>query len=95
MSDSNSDGPRVHELKTWPQFFDALVDGRKKFEIRENDRGFAVGDTLVLKEFLPFSNVYTGREIRFLVSFMLTGPGFGLADGYSILSLAELAKATP
>ena len=38
----------IHELKTWPQFWPALCDGSKTFELRKNDRGFEVGDILIL-----------------------------------------------
>lgn len=80
---------KTHELKTWPHYFAALIDGSKKFELRKNDRGYAVGDTLVLQEFDDTEQRYTGREMRFLVSFMVTGPLWGLEAGYSILGLAE------
>lgn len=40
-----------HDLKTWPEFYGRL--GKKKVEIRKNDRGFKVGDTLNLREFVP------------------------------------------
>lgn len=42
-----------HELKTWPVYFEALWSGRKRFEVRKNDRGFKTGDRLVLKECDP------------------------------------------
>lgn len=42
-----------HELKIWPQFYQAVVDGKKTFEVRENDRGFQAGDTVSLMEFDP------------------------------------------
>ncbi|MEG2938126.1 MAG: DUF3850 domain-containing protein, partial [Vagococcus sp.] len=29
---------KVHELKIGSEFFEAVKDGRKKFEIRKNDR---------------------------------------------------------
>lgn len=47
-------GERCHRLKTWPQYFDAVADGRKTFEIRERrDRDFQVGDVLQLDEYVP------------------------------------------
>ena len=42
-----------HELKTWVCFYNPVISGKKTFEVRQNDRGFKVGDTLLLKEFMP------------------------------------------
>lgn len=35
-----------HQLKTWKQFYQSVFDGSKKFEIRQNDRDFQVGDVM-------------------------------------------------
>lgn len=48
--------PRVrHQLKCWPEFFQATLNGLKKFELRRDDRpeGYQVGDELLLKEWDP------------------------------------------
>lgn len=42
-----------HELKIWPQYYKRVADGTKTFEIRENDRGFQQGDTVILREWNP------------------------------------------
>lgn len=74
-----------HELKTWSEPFQAMWEGRKSFEFRRNDRDFQVGDFLLLKEWNPGSG-YTGRGITVDVTYILY-EGFGLPDGYCIMSL--------
>lgn len=80
--------PRLHHLKTWPQFFEAISSGAKTFELRRNDRPFAVGDTLVLQEWVPETEGYTGAEERRVVTYIMRS-GFGLPAGYCIMSLAR------
>lgn len=50
MNSCERQTPTFHELKIRREFFDYVRFGVKKFEIRKDDRGFNVGDTLVLKE---------------------------------------------
>jgi|CXWL01.1.fsa_nt_gi hypothetical protein len=38
----------THELKTLPQYWDAVQRGEKTFEVRRDDRGFQKGDVLEL-----------------------------------------------
>ena len=82
MNDANTtqDPPRrrvTHELKTWPEFFEATRGGRKKFELRRADREFQVGDELLLKEWNPNQNPmgkakgYTGRELLVRVDYIM------------------------
>jgi hypothetical protein len=78
--------PRDHELKCWPAPFEAIGNGEKGWEFRLDDRGYAVGDTLVLREWEPGVRSYTGRVLRARVTWILHG-GFGLPDGFVIMSL--------
>lgn len=42
-----------HELKIWPQYYCRVADRSKTFEVRKNDRGFQLGDEVVLREWDP------------------------------------------
>ena len=55
-----------HELKILPEFFTAIIFGKKKFEIRKNDRDFRVGDVLKLMEY--DGKNYTGNFIKLLTA---------------------------
>lgn len=53
-----------HVLKCWPEFFDAIADGRKTFELRRDDREYAVGDVLELRWWNPETESYALIESR-------------------------------
>ena len=75
----------LHELKTYPKYFQETIEGNKLFEIRKNDRNFQVGDVLLLKE---WDNIkYTGREVGAMVRYILDDKFIGLAEGYVALAL--------
>lgn len=78
---------RTHSLKTWPEYFEAIADGRKKFELRKDDRCFAVGDDLILQEWVPETKQYTGRMAHVVVTYMLTDTKFGLQRGHALMSI--------
>jgi hypothetical protein len=82
-------GFTIHELKTWPDQFRAIVDGSKTFEIRSNDRDFQVGDVLLLREFDPRLQCYTAPPavVEVVVTYVLHGPGFGVPEGYCVMSI--------
>lgn len=77
-----------HYLKTWPEYFQAVKDGFKTFDIRKNDRDFKAGDILILEEWDPETKDYTGRFIWVSVLYVTTLPeGFGLAPGFVCMSI--------
>jgi ASC-1-like (ASCH) protein len=41
----------IHELKIDPEYFAAVRNGEKQFELRRNDRNFSIGDYLALNEY--------------------------------------------
>jgi hypothetical protein len=87
----------IHDLKTDPEVFDAVARNEKTFEIRKDDRGYQVGDALILRrtrytgEQMHFGSPveYTGeKEVR-RVTHLLRGPLYGLAEGWVILSISK------
>ena len=81
-----------HHIKSWPEYFQALLDGEKTFEARKNDRDYQAGDFLTIKEYDPAKNAYTGRALHARVHYVLYGGHFGLAPGYCILSLKGVQR---
>jgi hypothetical protein len=75
-----------YELKTLPQYFQDVWDGKKDFELRKNDRDFQVGKTVLLREWDGTS--YTGGFLVRRICYVLKDcPQFGLMEGYCILGL--------
>ena len=77
--------PVLHSLKIWPRYFEAVKKGLKTFEVRvEDDKKFAFGDYVTLKEYDPDRTYdvysrsftgpmkgYTGEEISFKIGYVL------------------------
>lgn len=80
----------IHELKCWPEYFGPILDGRKTFEVRKNDRGFKAGHTLHLREWRPQieGGYYTGREthVRVLGVYSYLP---GVREGHVVMSLGN------
>ena len=52
------------EKKIWPEYFEAILAGKKKFELRLADFDVKKGDILVLREWEPKTKEYTGRILE-------------------------------
>ena len=60
------------EKKTWPEYFQKILDGVKTYDIRLADFNVKVGDILVLKEYNPTTKKYTGRIIEKKIKYVGT-----------------------
>lgn len=80
----------THELKTWPSYFHAVICGTKTFEVRKADRPFKVGDTLLLREWNPDKDEYTGACVTKQISYILTGGQFGVEKGFVVIGLHSM-----
>lgn len=61
---------RTHDLKSWPQFFEDVLNGKKTYEVRVNDRAFQLGDAIHLREWDPDVKMYTGRACHVRICHM-------------------------
>lgn len=77
----------IHELKLSTEYYEKVFKRIKNFEVRKNDRGFLVGDGLLLKEYDCVSEKYTGRMMIRNIAFILEGGKFGIEQGYVVMSL--------
>src|SRR5689334_23335956 len=92
-----SRGPVEHSLKCWPQFFGAISAGVKSHDLRRvDDRDFCVGDSILLREFDPGMDVYTGRTLKVLITYITSAEqpcalsNRALHPDYCILSIKKL-----
>ena len=93
-----------HKLKLNDRYFDAVTNGIKTFEIRKDDRGFCVGDTLVLKKvndegkYVTYADDNLGvnlyYEIKVAVTYILTHDDFptGIPEGYVVMAIERVKE---
>lgn len=92
-----------HELKTWPEYYQAIKRGEKTFEIRKHDRTFEVGNKLLLREYKltginkvtqQIEGEYTGDEMEVTITYILKHypmhNNFGLEEGHCIMGFSIL-----
>ncbi len=86
----------IIKKKAWPEYFEAVISGKKKFELRLNDFEINEGDTLLLEEYDPTKKEYTGRSVEKKVGYILKFKPTELPfypkedierDGFQIISL--------
>lgn len=95
----------THDLKILPEPFAAVLSGAKTYEIRRDDRGFAVGDRLRLQEWIPGAPrtrhceiyedayapaFYTGRETLVEITHKTPGGAWGLPEGLCVLAIRRV-----
>ncbi|MEK7540944.1 MAG: DUF3850 domain-containing protein [Patescibacteria group bacterium] len=61
----------IIKKKIWPEYFELISSGKKKFELRLADFDIAEEDTLLLEEWDPKTKEYTGKSIEKKASFLL------------------------
>ncbi|MBU4680423.1 DUF3850 domain-containing protein [Cedecea davisae] len=80
---------KVHSLKIWPAFYEAVLYGYKKAELRKSDRDFNCGDYIVLREW--WDNKYSGNKVIVKITHIL--PVEGMIEGgfdWVVLSISPI-----
>lgn len=93
MSNVSAEQPQHHKLKLRKEFVQPVLEGKKNFEVRLNDRNYRVGDTL---EFIPVEAVGGEKQevkrismpeiedMVFEITYILEG--WGLQDNYVVFA---------
>ena len=84
-----------HNVRSWSHFFQAIVSGAKKHDLRDlHDRDYKVDDIVNLQEYDNINGCYTGREQWVKITYITSRDrpcAFSSAvldNNYAILSLA-------
>lgn len=75
----------IHQLKIYPQYLQALVNGKKTFEVRKNDRNYQIGDILEFKD-----GEFSDNFFRFRVSYIHSG--IGMLPDYIVMSVQRIVR---
>ena len=81
----------THKLKVWSDYMDDLLNGKKTFELRFNDRNFQVGDILILEEYDKEKKEYLGKSLKVEVTYLLDNKVFdAIKDGFVVMSIKPI-----
>ncbi len=62
---------KIIEKKAWPELFEKVKNREKNFDVRLSDFKCKTGDIIILREWSPKTNNYTGRVVKRKVKFVL------------------------
>ena len=82
---------KTHKIKCIQPFYDAVLNGLKNFEIRYNDRDYKVGDEVLLMEYNPLTEIFTGKDILIRIDYLLSGSVY-LKDGYCVFGFSRIFR---
>ncbi|QSO51317.1 DUF3850 domain-containing protein [Alicyclobacillus curvatus] len=81
----------VYIVKVTPDNFESVRAGNKTVEMRKDDKGYRIGDKLILTEYNTGTETYTGRACVVTVTHILRGEPWMMA-GYVALSIKSDAR---
>jgi hypothetical protein len=82
--------PKIHKIKCHPPYFQDMIDGKAKFDVRVNDRDYKKDDLLLEQEWDPETGQYTGRDRAFNVVHVLYGGVFGIPEDMCVMGISPM-----
>lgn len=92
VNEVNNNYKKVHNIKLYEDFADDVLNGRKNFEIRENDRGYQTGDKVkfTVIQHNGISCYHKLKDRTFEITYVLSG--WGLKDGYVVFGIKDITE---
>lgn len=85
---------KVHEVKIYESYADAVLSCEKNFEIRENDRGYQKGDwlkfTVVSNSGRYVNSAHRLNEKEYEITYVHSG--LGMKEGYVALAIVPVGQ---
>lgn len=77
------------EKKVWSEYFDAVANGNKNFDLRLADWEIEPGDILILREWDNKKKAYTGRQVSRVITFLFKTKE---AESWGVWTVEEIQK---
>ncbi len=87
----------LHDLKLREEFFDAVRNKVKTFEIRKDDRGFKVGDTIIftlVRDIDGNPTMIPETHFKAVITYIATHSDFavGIPEGYVVMAIKVVGE---
>ncbi len=76
-----------HNLKAHPDSYNLIVSCKSPVQLRQNDRGFKVGDTCTFNQWNPEKKFFTGHKTVPMKILIVLEKHKGLTEGWCLIVL--------
>lgn len=82
----------IHQVKIYMEYYEHIKEGKKKFEVRLNDRDYQVGDELLFQNTRRDNGYETTDYLRYLITYV--HHGYGMQDNFVVLGIEPIKEPT-
>ena len=80
----------THEIKIYQCYADAIIDGRKNFEVRINDRGYNAGDKVIFHVYNDGFRIDWHKLEDKTYEITYVHSGYGMKEDYVVFGIKEI-----